>query len=73
MKYFNKIIKSFYEPKIINSIYNLEKKKRMVLTVVDRIDNYKEFLTINFEQIDVYLFLYNENIFYLTIITGHFA
>jgi hypothetical protein len=74
MKDFNKIIKSFYEPKIINSIYNLEKKKRMVLTVVDRIDNYKEFLTINFEQIDVYLFLYIIKIFfYLTIITGHFA
>lgn len=74
MKDFNKIIKSFYEPKIINSIYNLEKKKRMVLTVVDRIDDYKEFLTINYEQIDVYLFLYIIKIFfYLTIITGHFA
>jgi hypothetical protein len=46
----------------------------MVLTVVDRIDNYKEFLTINFEQIDVYLFLHIIKIFfYLTIITGHFA
>jgi hypothetical protein len=66
MKYFNKIIKSFYEPKIINSIYNLEKKKRMVLTVVDRIDNYKEFLTINFEQIDVYLFLYIMKIFFIS-------
>lgn len=66
MKDFNKIIKSFYEPKIINSIYNLEKKKRMVLTVVDRIDNYKEFLTINFEQIDVYLFLYIIKIFFLS-------
>ena len=66
MKDFNKIIKSFYEPKIINSIYNLEKKKRMVLTVVDRIDNYKEFLTINFEQIDVYLFLYIMKIFFIS-------
>jgi hypothetical protein len=46
----------------------------MVLTVVDRIDDYKEFLTINYEQIDVYLFLYIIKIFfYLTIITGHFA
>ena len=43
----------------------------MVLTVVDRVDNYKEFLTINFEQIDIYLFLYIIKIFYLTIITGH--
>ena len=66
MKDFNKIIKSFYEPKIINSIYNLEKKKRMVLTVVDRIDNYKEFLTINYEQIDVYLFLYIIKIFFIS-------
>jgi hypothetical protein len=66
MKYFNKIIKSFYELKIMNSINNLEKKKRMVLTVVDRIDNYKEFLTINFEQIDVYLFLYIMKIFFIS-------
>ena len=66
MKYFNEIIKSFYELKIMNSINNLEKKKRMVLTVVDRIDNYKEFLTINFEQIDVYLFLYIMKIFFIS-------
>ena len=30
----------------------------MVLTVVDRVDNYKEFLTINFQQINIYLFFY---------------
>jgi hypothetical protein len=49
----------------------------MVLTVVDRIDNCKEFLTMNFEQIDIYIyiynFIYNKIFFYLTIITGHFA
>jgi hypothetical protein len=45
----------------------------MVLTVVDRIDNCKEFLTMNFEQIDIYNFIYNKIFFYLTIITGHFA
>jgi hypothetical protein len=37
----------------------------MVLTVVDRIDNYKESLTINYEQIDVYLFLYIIKIFFI--------
>ena len=35
----------------------------MVLTVVDRVDNDKEFLTINFEQIDIYLFLYIIKVF----------
>jgi hypothetical protein len=30
----------------------------MVLTVVDRIDNCKEFLTMNFEQIDIYIYIY---------------
>jgi hypothetical protein len=45
----------------------------MVLTVVDRVDNDKEFWTINFGQIDIYLFLYILKFFYLTIITGHFA